>query len=111
METSPRRCWPGGWEGKGGHHFRSRLHACNIRRMNAEGRAELYRQVLGSLGNLAHVSRQMGVPYRTLSDRLHGRRGVTPEACAQLAAHVRDRATTLAATADQLEAVAPQEEA
>ena len=79
--------------------------------MDAEGRAELYRQVLGALGNLAHVSRQMGVPYRTLSDRLHGRRGVTPQACAQLAAYLRDEATTLVAAADQLDAAAPQKEA
>ena len=70
---------------------------------------ETYRAALGRI-NLADYARWSGRPYRTVQDWRHGQRQPPPEALPELVGYLRDRATTLAATADQLEAVASQEE-
>lgn len=77
--------------------------------MNTEWR-ETYRAALGRI-NVAEYARWSGRPYRTVQDWGCGQRQPPPEALHELVRYLRDRATTLAATADQLEAVAPQEEA
>ena len=76
--------------------------------MNTEWR-EAYRSVLGRI-NVAEYARWSGRPYRTVQDWRRGQRQPPPEALQELVRYLRDRAATLAATADRLEALAPEEE-
>jgi DNA-binding transcriptional regulator YiaG len=77
--------------------------------MNTEWR-EAYRAALGRI-NVADYARWAGRPYRTVQDWRRGQRQPPPGALRELVRYLHDHATTLAATADQLEAVAPEEEA
>ena len=76
--------------------------------MNTEWR-ETYRAAL-SRTNLAAYARWSGRPYRTVQDWRRGQRQPPPRALHELVRYLRDRATKLAAIADQLEAAAPREE-
>jgi hypothetical protein len=70
---------------------------------------ETHRVALGRI-NLADYARWSGRPYRTVQDWRRGQRQPPPEALPELVRYLRNRATTLAAIADQLKAVAPEEE-